>query len=228
MNDSRIFLAQTDTTAGLLSHDERALNRAKGRSEAQKCLICVASLARAGDFVRFAAAFRPLVRRAKKTTFLQRGRAVRVCKDARHSAFLEAFLGGWAFSTSANPHGAGFDWAWARGVADVVEGENCAADASGGKSPADNVVADVVVNKNHATQKNANPALKTATNGAKNPANTRAANGEKMANFTEKTTKNNAKTATNLVKNTTNEIIFTAAQSSTILKISRTKIRKIR
>ena len=35
-----IWLAQTDTTAGFLSHDQAALNRLKGRDEAQKCAQC--------------------------------------------------------------------------------------------------------------------------------------------------------------------------------------------
>lgn len=116
-----IWLAQTDTTAGFLSHDQAALNRLKGRDEAQKCLICVNSFLKAGEFVRFEKAFFNRVRRAKRTTFLCNSRALRVCKDARHAEFLRKNLQGWAFSTSANRHGEGFDEAWARRAADAVE-----------------------------------------------------------------------------------------------------------
>ncbi len=117
-----VFLAQTDTVAGFLSHVECELNTLKGREASQKCVLCVANCAIFAKFARPPKRFFVAVRRAKRTTFaLKNGVALRVVKDIRHARFLCEKLDGWAFSTSANAHGARFDEEWAKSRADWVE-----------------------------------------------------------------------------------------------------------
>ncbi|MDL0089505.1 Sua5/YciO/YrdC/YwlC family protein [Campylobacter gastrosuis] len=118
-----IFLAQTDTTAGLLSKDLKALNAIKNRPLNQPCLITTAKFSQLLNLTRVPKIFKNRVRKATKTTFLYKNkRAIRVIKDERHEKFLAKF--DWLYSTSANLHGKNFDEAWARGVADVVVDEN--------------------------------------------------------------------------------------------------------
>ena len=116
-----IYLAQSDTTAGFLSHDESALNALKGRDEHTKCVITTANFLTLKNFVRVPEKYKNLVRRAKKTSFLcSNSRCVRVVKNERHAKFLQNELEGWAYSTSANKHGKDFDLNWAKSVADKV------------------------------------------------------------------------------------------------------------
>lgn len=128
-----IILAQSDTTAGFLSQDKARLNALKGRDEDQPCVIATASLAVLKGFARVPKAHKNFVRRAKKTSFIYpNGLCLRVVKDARHAEFLASFEGGWAYSSSANAHGEGFDLAWAKSVADEVfdEGLLCENESS--------------------------------------------------------------------------------------------------
>lgn len=121
-----IYLAQSDTTAGLLSQDKASLNALKGRAKNKPCVISTASLAVLKGFARAPKAHKNFVRRAKKTSFIYtNGLCLRCVKDARHAAFLaSSFEGGWAYSTSANEHGEAFDLAWAKSVADEVFDED--------------------------------------------------------------------------------------------------------
>lgn len=118
-----IFLAQTDTTAGFLSKDLKALNYVKNRPLNQPCLITTAKFSQLLNLARVPKKFKNRVRKAKKTTFLYKNkRAIRVIKDEKHEKFLANF--DWLYSTSANKHGKNFDEKWARSVADVVVDEN--------------------------------------------------------------------------------------------------------
>lgn len=120
-----IYLAQSDTTAGLLSQDKARLNALKGRAKDKPCVITVASLCVLKGFARAPKAHKALVRRAKKTSFIYpNGLCLRCVKDARHAKFLASFEGGWAYSTSANKHGKDFDINWAKSVADKVFDED--------------------------------------------------------------------------------------------------------
>lgn len=120
-----IYLAQSDTTAGLLSQDKARLNALKGRAKDKPCVITVASLCVLKGFARTPKAHKALVRRAKKTSFIYpNGFCLRCVKDARHAKFLASFEGGWAYSTSANEHGKDFDINWAKSVADKVFDED--------------------------------------------------------------------------------------------------------
>ena len=83
-----IYLAQSDTTAGLLSQDKAKLNVLKGRAKDKPCVITVASLCVLKGFARVSKAHKALVRRSKKTSFIYpNGLCLRCVKDARHAKF---------------------------------------------------------------------------------------------------------------------------------------------
>lgn len=117
-----IYLAQTDTTAGFLSKDFRAINALKKRALNTPCLICVAEFGTLKSFVRVPQPFKNKVRKAKKTSFLYpNSKALRVVKDLRHSEFIKKHT--WLYSSSANEHKHTFNEAWARTQADVIVDE---------------------------------------------------------------------------------------------------------
>lgn len=108
-----IYLAQTDTTAGFLSKDFKALNRLKNRPENTPCLIATAYLSELLTLTRVPRKFKNCVRKAKKTTFIYpNAKAIRVVKEDKHAKFLAQK--GWLYSSSANLHGQTFDEKWAR------------------------------------------------------------------------------------------------------------------
>ncbi|RKO64751.1 Sua5 YciO YrdC YwlC family protein [Campylobacter sp. P255] len=113
-----IYLAQTDTTAGLLSKDLKALNALKKRPLDQACLVATAKLSELAKLTRVPNHFKNTVRKSKKTTFLYpNSKAIRVVKDCSHANFLKNF--DWLYSTSANEHGKSFNYQWAISNADV-------------------------------------------------------------------------------------------------------------
>lgn len=65
-----LYLAQTDTTAGFLSKDEKEINKAKGRALQTPCILTMSSLKELVSFVRVPKAHKNLVRKAKKTSFI--------------------------------------------------------------------------------------------------------------------------------------------------------------
>lgn len=116
---SPIILAQSDTTAGFLSRDKRALNRIKGREEEQEILRTFASFYELAKFSRIPRAHRSFVRRASRTSFiLSPQKAFRIVKDPHHAEFLRHV--GWLYSTSANAHGQRFSLEFALRCADIV------------------------------------------------------------------------------------------------------------
>lgn len=118
-----IYLAQTDTTAGLLSKDLIQLNRIKKRPLNKPCLITTSKFKELTRLTRVPNRFKNHIRRSKKTTFLYPNlKAIRVVKDHPHSKFLD--IHGWFYSTSANLHGDKFDQIWAKSIADVIVDKN--------------------------------------------------------------------------------------------------------
>ncbi|WP_279177052.1 Sua5/YciO/YrdC/YwlC family protein [Campylobacter insulaenigrae] len=114
-----IYLAQTDTTAGLLSKDLKALNKLKKRQLNKPCLITTAKFSELQKLTRIPKYFKNTIRKSKKTTFLySNSKAIRVVKDCTHEEFLKQF--DWLYSTSANKHGKKFDEKWARQNADEI------------------------------------------------------------------------------------------------------------
>ena len=119
MNPDRVYLAQTETTAGFLSQNSDALACIKNRPEGKLFLISVDSLQRLKTFTRVPKAYKNSVRRAQKSTFVYPcGLAIRVVKGEAHLQFLKKLK--WSYSTSSNPSGKGFDKEFAEEKADVI------------------------------------------------------------------------------------------------------------
>ncbi|MCI6988331.1 MAG: Sua5 YciO YrdC YwlC family protein [Campylobacter sp.] len=120
--NSKLYLAQTDTTAGFLSKSKEVINLAKKRDLYKPCLITVASFKELKELVRVPKKYASFIRHSKKTTFIYPNAAsFRVVKDIRHAKFLK--LTGWMYSSSANIHGGEFDENYAKSVADEVVDE---------------------------------------------------------------------------------------------------------
>lgn len=114
-----VFLAQTDTTAGLLSSDYKRLNAIKKRKIDQKVLLELSDFKILKSLFRIPKSHKIRVRRARKTSFiLPNSKSFRVVKDSTHLMFLRQF--GALYSTSANESGKKFDLAWAIQNCDVV------------------------------------------------------------------------------------------------------------
>ena len=119
MNPDRVYLAQTETTAGFLSQNSDALSRIKNRPEGKSFLISVDSLQTLKTFTRVPKAHKNTIRRAQKTTFAYPcGLAIRVVKDEAHLQFLQKIK--WSYSTSSNPSGKEFDKVFAMEKADTI------------------------------------------------------------------------------------------------------------
>ncbi|MDR2789703.1 MAG: Sua5 YciO YrdC YwlC family protein [Campylobacteraceae bacterium] len=112
-----IYLVQTDTTAGFLSKNIKALNALKKRPLNKPCILCSSSLREISP--RVPRRHKNLVRRAKKTTLiLENGFSFRLVKEGAHAAFLKKM--GAMYSTSANESGKLFDINFAKSKADIV------------------------------------------------------------------------------------------------------------
>lgn len=119
MNPDLVYLAQTETTAGFLSHDAQALCAIKHRPLDKSFLISVDSLATLKELTRVPKYHKKYIRNAQKTTFVYSStQAIRVVKDTIHQSFLHKLK--WAYSTSSNLSGAPFDEAFAISKADVI------------------------------------------------------------------------------------------------------------
>jgi tRNA A37 threonylcarbamoyladenosine synthetase subunit TsaC/SUA5/YrdC len=102
VESSKVYLAQTDTTVGFLSSNDKKLSDIKQRDPKQKILQTVDSLKSLNSYVRVPKRFRKMVRNSKKTTFIyQNGDSYRVVgNEQTHNRFLKKF--GILYSTSAN------------------------------------------------------------------------------------------------------------------------------
>ena len=113
-----VFLAQTDTTVGLLSADASRLSLLKGRPEGKPFLLAVPDLHTLKEQVRVPGAFRGRVRHSRQVTFIYPGAvAVRVVAYGHHHRMLARF--GPLFSTSANRAGEALDIPWAAGQVNI-------------------------------------------------------------------------------------------------------------
>lgn len=119
----KIYLCQTDTTAGFLSKDLKVLNTLKQRPLDQPCLVSISKFSVLKELVRVPRRFKNLVRRSQKTTFIYPNtKSIRVVRGCEHSRFLEKMV--WMYSTSANVHGKKFDEIWAKSAVDEVIGDH--------------------------------------------------------------------------------------------------------
>lgn len=112
-----IYLAQTDTTVGFLSKDQKLLNIIKKRLLDKSCILCSASFKEIT--ARVPNERKKLVRRAKKTTFiLPNGFSFRLIKEYPHVALLKKT--GALYSTSANLTKQSFNIEFAKQKADII------------------------------------------------------------------------------------------------------------
>ncbi|WQY72173.1 Sua5 YciO YrdC YwlC family protein [Helicobacter pylori] len=113
-----VYLVQSDTTIGLLSKDSEKLNALKKRPKNQSVLIESTDFSILKSLVRVPNAFKSLIRRSAKTTFIYpNSKAVRVVKG-RHGDFLKRFKT--LYSTSANLTRCAYDKEIAFSLADVI------------------------------------------------------------------------------------------------------------
>lgn len=119
MDKNLIYLAQSDTTVGLLSSDFERLNHLKGRNKDKPVLSEVNSLQTLKNLTRVPNKFKNQVRRSAKCTFIYpNGCSFRVVKDELHLGFLNHF--GQMYSTSANKTGKEFEYKEAISMCDVL------------------------------------------------------------------------------------------------------------
>lgn len=109
MNKNRVYLAQTDTTVGFLSADDKKLSSIKQRPISQKMIQVVDSLKILNQLTRVPKNYRKLVRNSLKTTFIYpNNESYRVIdKNSKHYDFIKKF--GVMYSTSANITKTNFD-----------------------------------------------------------------------------------------------------------------------
>ena len=120
--DNYLFLAQSDTTVGLLSKDSGAVFRAKKRDKAKKLIIEVCSFNELKKHVRVYEKHKRFIRRSKKNTFIYKDQAFRVVKDEAHLKFLKRF--NFMYSSSANISGEDFDFVKMYDVVDAIYEDN--------------------------------------------------------------------------------------------------------
>ncbi len=125
MNAQKLFLAQSDTTAGFLSQSSKKLADAKKRDPNQPFLICVDSYKKLKKLTRVPKTHKKLIRRVDKTSFLYLNKkAIRVAKEPHHVKFLKKF--DFLYSTSANINKEKFDLNYAKSSAEIIV-EDCRA-----------------------------------------------------------------------------------------------------
>ncbi|MDO7252398.1 Sua5/YciO/YrdC/YwlC family protein [Helicobacter cappadocius] len=114
-----VYLAQTDTTAGLLSANFQKLNQAKTRDINKPILMEVNSLKNLKNLTRVPNKFKNKIRKSLKSTFIYPNKnSFRVVKDELHLRFLNHF--GQMYSTSANKTGVAFRYVEAFNMCDVL------------------------------------------------------------------------------------------------------------
>ena len=120
MDKNRIYLAQTDTTVGFLSCDNKQLSEAKKRVSSQKILEVVSDFATLLANTRVPKNFKKIVRRAKRTTFIYpSGDSFRYIPIGNpHHSFVARFKK--IYSTSANETGKRFSYQFAYDASDVI------------------------------------------------------------------------------------------------------------
>jgi len=115
-----VYLAQTDTTVGFLSLDDKKLAKIKGRDPKQKTLQVVDSLKSLTNIIRIPIKRKKQIRRSKKTTYIYpNGLSFRVVeKDHIHNNLIKKFS--CIYSTSANKTKENFDVKFAFNSVNII------------------------------------------------------------------------------------------------------------
>ena len=119
MNKTKVYLAQTDTTVGFLSSDDKKLSATKKRPTSQKMLQVVDSFRTLKQQTRIPKKFKKTVRNSVKTTFIYANNdSYRVVSQkSMHHTFIKKFK--ILYSTSANITQNSFDEKYARLNCDI-------------------------------------------------------------------------------------------------------------
>lgn len=114
-----IYLVQTDTTVGFLSHNDKRLAEAKQRPHTQKSLNEVDSLKTLQQNTRIPTKYKKRIRRSKKTTFIYENKESyrKIDINNQHYNFINKHKT--IFSTSANKTKEKFDLEFAKEKADI-------------------------------------------------------------------------------------------------------------
>ncbi|MGC9351386.1 MAG: Sua5 YciO YrdC YwlC family protein, partial [Sulfurovum sp.] len=119
MLKDKVFLTQTDTTIGFVSQDAERLTEIKQRPPFKHYITAVNSLKTLQRFTRIPSHHRNRIRRSRKTTFIMPdGDSYRLIWDRHHLLLLNRLQ--WAYTTSANLSGSGYDESFAKTSADVI------------------------------------------------------------------------------------------------------------
>jgi tRNA A37 threonylcarbamoyladenosine synthetase subunit TsaC/SUA5/YrdC len=120
VDNSLVYLVQTDTTAGFLSSDDIKLSRTKQRDPKQKTLQVVDSLDTLKTKTRVPKKFKNKIRRSKCSTFIYPNTlSFRIVdKNSHHHRFVKKF--GTLYSTSANKTKHNFNMDYAYNNSDVI------------------------------------------------------------------------------------------------------------
>ncbi len=119
MPKDKVYLTKTDTTIGFVSQNADKLTAIKQRLSHKHYIKAVNSLETLKRFTRVPTAYKKMLRRAKKTTFIMpNGHSYRVVQDKHHLLLLDRLT--WAYTTSANLSGKAYEESFARAQADVI------------------------------------------------------------------------------------------------------------
>lgn len=111
----KIFLAQSDTTAGFLCANSNVINKVK-KSSHTKLLLKECS---SSKNLRAPNIFKNIIRKSRKTSFIIKGKSFRVIgRDSLHYRFLYLFKE--LYSSSANTSGKDFNYDFALKNSNIV------------------------------------------------------------------------------------------------------------
>lgn len=117
-----LFLAQSDTTVGFLSRDNKKLAKAKNRESNKKFLQVTYSFKRLKSKVRVPKRFSRFIRYSKKSTFIySNGEAFRVIFSSKFDYHIELLKKlDFCYSSSANLSGESFEREFALKTCDII------------------------------------------------------------------------------------------------------------
>lgn len=117
--ESQVILTQTDTTVGFSSQNEKRLKRIKSRPQTKPFIKLYQDFKTLkADGIRLPNSQKKRVRRAKKTTFIVKGKSFRVAKTPLDSSVLRQLV--WNYSSSANESGKSFERNFCEQKADII------------------------------------------------------------------------------------------------------------